>query len=90
MRENPDKLRERSIASAAVIFVVRCEGDTAKGVHHDGDEGIALLDEVFAEEEIRGGWLRQLLDLTVPNGAYWLVTVILIACRLPRRILPNG
>lgn len=36
-------------------------------------QGIALLDEAFAEEEIRAGRLRQLFDLTVPNGAYWLV-----------------
>jgi len=37
-------------------------------------QGVALLDEAFAEEEIRAGRLRQLFDLTVPNGAYWLVT----------------
>jgi LysR family glycine cleavage system transcriptional activator len=36
-------------------------------------QGVALLDEAFAEEEIRAGRLRQLFDLTVPNGAYWLV-----------------
>ncbi|MBB3660918.1 LysR family glycine cleavage system transcriptional activator [Rhizobium sp. BK650] len=36
-------------------------------------QGVALLDEVFAEEEIRAGRLRQLFDLTVANGAYWLV-----------------
>jgi LysR family glycine cleavage system transcriptional activator len=36
-------------------------------------QGVALLDEAFAEEEIRGGRLRQLFDLAVPNGAYWLV-----------------
>lgn len=36
-------------------------------------QGIGLLDEAFAEEELRSGRLRQLFDLTVPNGTYWLV-----------------
>ncbi|MGR9172911.1 LysR substrate-binding domain-containing protein [Hyphomicrobiales bacterium] len=36
-------------------------------------QGVALMDAAFAEEEIRARRLRQLFDLTVPNGAYWLV-----------------
>ena len=39
MRENPDKLRERSVVPVPpVIFVVRCEGDEANGIHQDGDD----------------------------------------------------
>jgi LysR family transcriptional regulator, glycine cleavage system transcriptional activator len=57
--------------------------ETAKGPVYADDglvlqavlrgQGVALLDEAFAEEEIRAGRLRQLFDLTVSNGAYWLV-----------------
>lgn len=39
MRENPDKLRQRSVVPAyPVAFVVRCEGDEANSVHQDGDD----------------------------------------------------
>ncbi|MBB3310102.1 LysR family glycine cleavage system transcriptional activator [Rhizobium sp. BK196] len=57
--------------------------ETAKGPVYADDglvlqaalrgQGVALLDEAFAEEEIKAGRLRQLFDLAVPNGAYWLV-----------------
>ncbi len=53
--------------------------ETAKGPVYADDglvlrgQGVALLDEAFAEEEIRAGRLRQLFGLTVSNGAYWLV-----------------
>lgn len=36
-------------------------------------QGIALMDEIFAEEEIQAGRLLRLFDLAVPLGAYWLV-----------------
>ena len=36
-------------------------------------QGIALMDEIFAEEEIRAGRLLRLFDVAVPHGAYWLV-----------------
>ena len=39
MRENPDKLRERSaVPVAPVVFVIRCESDEANGIHQDGDD----------------------------------------------------
>ncbi|MDC7746436.1 LysR substrate-binding domain-containing protein [Rhizobium binxianense] len=36
-------------------------------------QGIALMDDIFAEEEIRAGRLLRLFDLAIPLGAYWLV-----------------
>jgi len=46
MRENPDKLRERSaVPVPPVIFVVRCEGDKANGIYQDGDD---LFPHVFS------------------------------------------
>lgn len=57
--------------------------ETARGpVYADGGlvmqavlrgQGIALMDEIFAEEEIETGRLLRLFDLTIPLGAYWLV-----------------
>lgn len=39
MRENPDKLRERSVVPAApVVFVIRCESDEVKDIDQDGDD----------------------------------------------------
>lgn len=39
MRENPDKLRERStVRVPPVISLVRCEGDAANGIDQDGDD----------------------------------------------------
>ena len=39
MRENPDKLRERSaVPVAPVVFVIRCESDEVKGIDQDGDD----------------------------------------------------
>jgi hypothetical protein len=36
MRENPDKLRERSVVPApSAILAIRCEGDKANGIHQD-------------------------------------------------------
>ncbi|EJZ19139.1 LysR substrate-binding domain-containing protein (plasmid) [Rhizobium sp. Pop5] len=36
-------------------------------------QGIALMDEIFAEEEIKAGRLLRLFDFAIPLGAYWLV-----------------
>jgi len=36
-------------------------------------QGIALMDEIFADEEIRAGRLLRLFAVAVPHGAYWLV-----------------
>ncbi|NZD50267.1 LysR substrate-binding domain-containing protein [Rhizobium leguminosarum] len=36
-------------------------------------QGVALMDEIFAEEEIKAGRLLRLFDLAIPHGAYWLV-----------------
>lgn len=36
-------------------------------------QGVALMDEIFAEEEIKAGRLLRLFDLAIPQGAYWLV-----------------
>lgn len=57
--------------------------ETARGpVYADGGlvmqavlrgQGIALMDEIFAEEEIETGRLLRLFDLGIPLGAYWLV-----------------
>jgi len=57
--------------------------ETARGpVYADGGlvmqavlrgQGIALMDEIFAEEEIKAGRLLRLFDLAIPLGAYWLV-----------------
>ncbi|MBY3424347.1 LysR family transcriptional regulator [Rhizobium laguerreae] len=57
--------------------------ETARGpVYADGGlvmqavlrgQGIALMDDIFAEEEIRAGRLLRLSDLAVAHGAYWLV-----------------
>ena len=39
MRENPDKLRERSgIPTASVVAAIRCVGDEAKRIHHYGND----------------------------------------------------
>ena len=46
MRENPDKLRERSaVPVTSIILATRCEGDEVKGIHQDGDD---LLPHVFS------------------------------------------
>jgi len=37
MRQNPDKLRERSAVPAPAVFAFRCEGDEAKRIHQDGN-----------------------------------------------------
>ncbi|MBB4526816.1 LysR substrate-binding domain-containing protein [Rhizobium sp. PRIMUS64] len=57
--------------------------ETARGpVYADGGlvmqavlrgQGIALMDEIFAEDEIKAGRLLRLFDLAIPLGAYWLV-----------------
>lgn len=57
--------------------------ETARGpVYADGGlvmqavlrgQGIALMDDIFAEEEIRAGRLVRLFDPAVCHGAYWLV-----------------
>lgn len=39
MRENPDKLRERSaVAAVPVVPVIRCVGGEAKRIHQDGND----------------------------------------------------
>ena len=39
MRENPDKLRERSsVPAEPAVTVIRCVGDEAKGIHQDRDD----------------------------------------------------
>ena len=39
MRENPDKLRERSaVAVVPVVPVIRCVGGEAKRIHHYGND----------------------------------------------------
>ena len=39
MRENPDKLRERSgVPAAPVVPVIRCVGGEAKRIHQDGND----------------------------------------------------
>ena len=39
MRENPDKLRERSgVPAAPVVSVIRCVGDEANHIHQGGDD----------------------------------------------------
>ncbi|TAU37646.1 LysR family transcriptional regulator [Rhizobium leguminosarum] len=58
--------------------------ETARGpIYADGGlvmqavlrgQGVALMDEIFAEEEIKAGRLLRLFDLAIPHGAYWLVT----------------
>jgi LysR family glycine cleavage system transcriptional activator len=57
--------------------------ETARGpIYADGGlvmqavlrgQGIALMDEIFAEDEIKAGRLLRLFDLAIPLGAYWLV-----------------
>nr|WP_245506276.1 LysR substrate-binding domain-containing protein [Rhizobium leguminosarum] len=56
-------------------------GNRAGAVYADGGlvmqavlrgQGIALMDDIFAEEEIRAGRLLRLSDLAVSHGAYWL------------------
>ncbi|MGO6723754.1 LysR substrate-binding domain-containing protein [Rhizobium ruizarguesonis] len=57
--------------------------ETARGpIYADGGlvmqavlrgQGVALMDEIFAEEEIKAGRLLRLFDLAIPHGAYWLV-----------------
>ncbi len=36
-------------------------------------EGIALLDQMFAKDELAAGRLVQPFELSIPHGAYWLV-----------------
>ncbi len=36
-------------------------------------QGIALLDETFAEEDIRAGRLVRPFDISIDHGAYWIV-----------------
>lgn len=39
MRENPDKLRERSgVPAVPVVPVIRCVGGEAKRIHQDGND----------------------------------------------------
>ncbi|RUM06403.1 LysR substrate-binding domain-containing protein [Rhizobium chutanense] len=57
--------------------------ETARGpIYADGGlvmqavlrgQGIALMDEIFAAEEIEAGRLLRLFDLAISHGAYWLV-----------------